>query len=189
MIQKTQFVMTVTVAVAGIAFWVARQDPTRDQAKHETADVIVERSAPADAGQPDLKTSESEIRPKATQPEVRSWTAPAQPIDVTDATFASLVLGSEKPVLVDFGAQWCGACRMLEPTIHELASELGDQAMVAQIDVDANPQVAAQYGIEALPTLLVFKNGEVVDGVVGAASKTELRAKIDPHTTSDATLL
>ena len=110
-------------------------------------------------------------------------------IEVTDATFPSLVLGSDKPVLVDFGAMWCGACRILEPMIDELAKELGGQAVVVQVDVDANPQLAARYGIQALPTLLVFKDGEVVDKVVGVTPKDELRAIIDSQTDGRRTVI
>ncbi|WP_261342871.1 thioredoxin [Symmachiella dynata] len=110
-------------------------------------------------------------------------------MDVTDATFSSVVLDNDLPVLVDFGADWCGACRMIEPVIHELASDLGGQAVVAQVDVDDNPQIAARYGIKALPTLMVFKDGQPVEKVVGAARKAELRARIDSHSAPSKTLL
>lgn len=101
-----------------------------------------------------------------------------QAIEVSESTFSSLVLDSDKPVLVSFGAQWCGACRKIDPSIQELAKELKGQAVVTQVDVDASPRLAKHFGIQALPTLLVFKNGKLVDKVVGVATKSELLAKL-----------
>jgi thioredoxin 1 len=182
---KTQLFLAVAVSAAGIAFGATRQESNWDQPKFATSDIIVERDDRAVVERAELKKPERE----AMQAEINPATVSARTIEVTESTFSSLVLNSDKPVLVDFGAEWCGACRLLEPVIHELANELGGQAIVTQVDVDANPRLAAHYGIQALPTLLVIKNGEVVDKVVGVASKAELRDKIDSQTDEHATLL
>jgi thioredoxin 1 len=97
---------------------------------------------------------------------------------VTDTSFATDVLQDRKPVLVDFWAPWCGPCRMIAPQIHELAVEYGDRAKVVKLNVDENPETAAKYNITGIPTLLIFKNGQVVDRVVGAVSKKSLATKL-----------
>lgn len=102
-------------------------------------------------------------------------------VEVTDANFEQQVLKSNLPVLVDFWATWCGPCRMIAPVIEELAGEYAGKAVIAKLDVDANQETAARYGISSIPTLLVFKNGQVVDKVVGATSKKTLAARIDAH--------
>lgn len=124
---------------------------------------------------------QAKARENASKPQANKVSK--QAIEVNDSTFSSLVLESDKPVLVDFGAQWCGACRMLDPVIQELAKELEGKAVVTQVDVDASPQLAQHFGIEALPTLLVFKNGKLIDKVVGVASKADLLAKLIPKQT------
>ena len=181
---KSQFFLAMAVTAAGFALWSTRHNLFQKESDAAPVEIIVEREPSTNVTQPTWNEPAPPVRRPPAPAQAETQTGPARAIDVTDDTFASLVLGSDKPVLVDFGADWCGACRMLEPTIHELAGELGGQATVARMDVDANPEVAAQYGIQALPTLLVFKNGEVVDGVVGVASKAELRAKMDSQ--SDA---
>ncbi|MDH6119674.1 thioredoxin [Kitasatospora sp. GAS204B] len=93
---------------------------------------------------------------------------------VTDATFDSEVLKSDKPVLVDFWAEWCGPCKMVAPILETIADEYGDQLTVAKIDVDSNQAVAAQYGVISIPTLNVYVNGEVVKSIVGAKPKAAL---------------
>lgn len=100
-------------------------------------------------------------------------------IDVTDATFEDEVLKSEKPVLVDFWAEWCAPCRALAPVIKELAVEYGDRLRVAKMDVDANPSTTAKLSIRAMPTLLFIKNGQVADSLVGAHPKRKLSEHID----------
>jgi thioredoxin 1 len=92
-------------------------------------------------------------------------------IAITDATFDEVVLKSDKPVLVDFWAAWCGPCRMVGPIIEELSKEFEGKAVVGKVDVDANQEFAAKYGVRNIPTVLVFKNGEVVAKQVGVAPK------------------
>lgn len=100
-------------------------------------------------------------------------------LELTDANFDEVVLKSDKPVLVDFWAVWCGPCRMVAPIVEELAKDYEGKAVIGKLDVDNNPNVSAQFGIRNIPTLLVFKNGEIVDKQVGAVPKSVLAAKID----------
>ncbi|MCF6297085.1 MAG: thioredoxin [Flavobacteriaceae bacterium] len=99
-------------------------------------------------------------------------------IELTDATFEEVVLKSNKPVLVDFWAAWCGPCRMLIPIIDELESDFGDKVKVAKIDVDAHQEFAAKYGVRNIPTVLFFKGGEVADKQVGVAPKSVYSDKL-----------
>ena len=100
-------------------------------------------------------------------------------IELTDANFEEKVLKADKPVLVDFWAEWCGPCRMVAPIVSELAKEYKGKAVVGKVDVDSNPQVATDFGIRNIPTILFFKNGEVVDKQVGAVPKSVLASKIE----------
>lgn len=102
-------------------------------------------------------------------------------LEITDSSFKDQVLNSDKPVLVDFWAAWCGPCRMLAPTIEELSSEFEGKAIIGKVDVDVNQQVSVDYGIRSIPTVLIFKNGEIVDKVVGVAAKEVLAEKISAH--------
>ena len=100
-------------------------------------------------------------------------------IEVTDANFEEVVLNSDKPVLVDFWAAWCGPCRMVGPIIEQISEEYDGKAVVGKVDVDANQEFAAKYGVRNIPTVLVFKNGEVVGRQVGVAPKKEYTDAID----------
>ena len=99
-------------------------------------------------------------------------------ITLTAANFEEEVLRSDKPVLVDFWATWCGPCRMLAPVIAQIAEEQKDTIKVGKIDVDEEPELAMRYGIASIPTLKVFKNGEVVNRSVGVISKDEILALV-----------
>jgi len=100
-------------------------------------------------------------------------------LEITDATFEETVLKSDKPVVVDFWAAWCGPCRMVGPIIDEISSEYEGKAIVGKVDVDANQEFAAKYGVRNIPTVLVFQNGEVVGRQVGVAPKTTYAEALD----------
>lgn len=100
-------------------------------------------------------------------------------LEFTDANFEELVLKTDKPVLVDFWAEWCGPCRMVGPIVSELGEEYKDKVVVGKLDVDSNPNVAMRYGIRNIPTILFFKNGEIADKQVGAVPKSVLAGKIE----------
>ena len=100
-------------------------------------------------------------------------------VEITDANFEELVMKSDKPVMIDFWAIWCGPCRMVGPIVEELAIEYGDKALIGKVDVDSNPETAALFSIRSIPSILFFKNGEVVDRQVGAVPKQVLKQKMD----------
>jgi thioredoxin 1 len=100
-------------------------------------------------------------------------------IEITDANFEELVVNSDKPVMIDFWAVWCGPCRMIAPIVEEMSAEYDGKAVIGKVDVDSNPNVAMKYGIRNIPTVLFVKGGEVVDKQVGAAPKQAFTAKLD----------
>ncbi len=106
----------------------------------------------------------------------------AKALEVTDNSFDELIKG-DKPVLVDFWAEWCGPCKMIGPVVEQLAGEFEGKAVIGKMDVDANSKVPAKFGIRSIPTLMIFKGGELVDKVVGAVPKSVLEQKLNEHMT------
>lgn len=104
-----------------------------------------------------------------------------QPMHLTDDNFENEVLKSNVPVLIDFWATWCGPCRVIAPSIEELANEYGGKAKIAKLDVDNNQRTAMQYGIRSIPTILIFKNGQVVDTIIGAVPKAKIEQALLKH--------
>lgn len=100
-------------------------------------------------------------------------------LEITDANFEEMVMKSDKPVLVDFWAEWCGPCRMVGPVVEEISKDYDGRAVVGKVDVDNNPQISAKFGIRNIPTILFIKNGQVVDKQVGAVPKSILAGKLE----------
>ena len=105
----------------------------------------------------------------------------AKPIEVTDKTFEEVVLDAELPTVVDFWAVWCGPCKMIAPILEEIAQEYAGQLQVAKLDVDTNNNTAYQYGVMGIPTLLLFKDGQEVERIVGFMPKDKLLSKLTPY--------
>jgi len=127
----------------------------------------------------------------ATPPRPQSGSRPAgaatsgkvynQPVHLSDATFDQMVMHAKTPVLVDFWAQWCGPCHMIAPTVEQMARDFSGKLLVGKLNVDENPRIASRYGIMSIPTLLVFRNGRVVDQIVGALPAPALRQRVMQH--------
>ncbi|MBO9712864.1 thioredoxin TrxA [Sphingomonas sp.] len=98
---------------------------------------------------------------------------------ITDDSFQADVLNSDKPVLVDFWAEWCGPCRMIAPALEEIAEELGEQVTIVKLDIDENPDAPSKYGVRGIPTMILFKNGEVAATQVGALPKSGIKQFIE----------
>jgi thioredoxin 1 len=104
-----------------------------------------------------------------------------KPVELTDSSFETEVLKSTIPVLIDFWAIWCGPCRMVSPVVEEIAGEYAGKLKVGKVDVDSNPATAMQYGIRSIPTLLLFKDGQVIEQIVGAVPKRVIVDKLSRH--------
>jgi thioredoxin 1 len=100
---------------------------------------------------------------------------------LTDDNFDERVMKSSRPILVDFWAAWCGPCKIIGPTLEELAGELGGQAQIAKVDVEDNGDLANRFGINSIPTLILFKDGKIVDQLIGAAPKHQIRSMVEKH--------
>jgi len=101
-------------------------------------------------------------------------------LEGTDTNFEEII-NTDKPVLVDFWAEWCGPCRMIGPVVEELATEYEGKALIAKVDVDSNPNLSIKYGIRSIPALMIFKNGKIVEKMVGVQPKKVLSSKLEAH--------
>lgn len=142
---------------------------------------------PIDVSSPAIQPSTTQHNEPQSNSQLASTdVALTSPVAVSDSDFESMVLDSNNLVLVDFWADWCGPCHRMAPVLDEIAAGSGNGFFVAKLNVDANPQMAARYNVTALPTMLVFKGGQVVDQIVGVASKDDVLRTIGRHLTPAA---
>ncbi|GAC1443272.1 MAG: thioredoxin [Chloroflexota bacterium] len=109
------------------------------------------------------------------------------PVAISDTSFDAEVVNSDKPVLVDFWAEWCGPCRMIAPVLEKLADEYSSSLKIAKLDVDRNPQTMTKFGVQSIPILILFKDGQPVERLVGFMPKERLLSRIKPHIGQEAT--
>jgi len=126
-----------------------------------------------------MSTTVCPAKQLASRPVAERRNCMSHPVILSDSTFEQEVLKADMPVLVDFWAEWCGPCKMIAPAINELAGEYAGKAKIAKLDVDSNQVIASQYGIRSIPSLLIFKNGRVVDQIVGALPKQRIKERLD----------
>jgi thioredoxin 1 len=119
-----------------------------------------------------------DARTRANQPTPEELQSMADVIEITDAQFETEVLNSDKPAIIDFWAEWCAPCRAIAPIVKELADQYGDQVKIVKMDIDSNPQTPGNYGVRAIPTVLAFQGGQVVEQLQGARPKSDFEAMV-----------